>query len=127
MGCVLCFGRICDGGMDAPTLNRNERIRKGIAAYSHEQAILLRLLRKRGSFTEREFDKWFGRREYRRPKLRFLGVTGDTILLGLGQNGFNEWARWLDLMQHMMVLGLIDATTENGVVVYRPMSVTSNH
>lgn len=31
----------------------------GIAAYDHEQRVFVRLLRKRGVFTEREFDAWF--------------------------------------------------------------------
>ena len=96
-----------------------EHVRKGIAGYQHEQTILLRLLRKRGSFTERDFDTWFRGREWRKPKFRPRRITGDSFILGLGANGFNEWARWLDLMQHMIFLGLIDAKTENGLVVYR--------
>ena len=43
---------------------------------------------------------------------------GDSFLLGIGVNGFNDWARYLELMQYMMVLGLIDAKTVNGKVVY---------
>lgn len=94
-----------------------EAIRKGIAAYSYEQRVLLRVLRRYGSFNERDFDKWF--RHGKRKPLRFLGVTGDTYLLGMGANGFNDWARWLDLLQHMMAIGLVDAKTINGLVTYR--------
>ena len=95
-----------------------DEITKGIAAYSHEQQVLLRLLRRR-SFTEREFDKWFKGREYRRPRpIRGGGITGDTLLLGIGVNGFSEWATYLDLMQHMMLTGQVDAKTINGVVTY---------
>ena len=99
--------------------DRREAIRKGIAAYAKEQAIILRLLRKRGSFTERDFDKWLRGREVRRPRFKRRGLTADTFLLGIGANGFNQWATWLDLMQLMMVLGLIDAKKEDGLVVYR--------
>ena len=93
---------------------------KGIAAYAHEQQILLRLLRKRGQFTEHEFDTWFRGREWRRPKLRpRAGLSGDSFILG-GLFG-GQWSWWLDLLQHMIGLDLVDAKTENGVVVYRAM------
>ena len=97
-------------------------IEKGIAAYKHERQVLLRLLRKRGQFTEHEFDKWFRGREFRKHcPLTGDGVTGDSFLLGIGQNGFSLWAKYLDLMQHMMAIDLIDAKTENGIVVYSLM------
>lgn len=97
----------------------NEKIIKGISAYSHEQQVLIRLLRKKGSFTEEEFDKWFQGREYRRRvPLSSNGVCGDGFLLGIGQNGFSMWATYLDLMQHMISIDLIDAKTINGKVVY---------
>ena len=95
-----------------------EQIKKGIAAYAHEQAAILRLLRKRGSFTERDFDKWL---LHKRPKLYRRGITGDTLILGMGANGGTQWALWLDLMQHMMAVGLIDAKKEHGLVVYKPL------
>lgn len=101
-----------------PTAEQIEHVRKGIAAYSHEQRTILRLLRRYKSFTERDFDRWFRGREWRRPLLRGGGIMGDSFLLGIGVNGFNDWARYLELMQYMMVLGLIDAKTVNGKVVY---------
>lgn len=100
-------------------VKREDEIRKGIAAYAHEQRVLLRLLRKRSSFTENEFDRWFRSREWKRP-LRPRGITGDAFILGMGVNGGNEWAKYLDLIQHMMRLGLIAAKTINGVVTYFP-------
>jgi hypothetical protein len=109
--------------VDSALNRRKESVRQGIAAYGHEQAVLLRLLRMKGSITERDFDRIFSGRRVR--KLRFMGFTEDTFILGLGANGFNEWARWLDLMQHMIFLELIDATTENGLVVYRPLVADS--
>jgi len=92
---------------------------KGIAAYAHEQQVLLRLLRKRGQFTADEFDEWLYGREWRRP-LRMHPIKGDSFLLGGVTGGARDW--WLDLLQHMMALDLVDAKTENGVVVYRAMS-----
>jgi len=101
-------------------MGRIEEIRKGIAAYKYEQQVILRVLRKRGQFSEKEFDQWFKGREFRKCcLLRGPGVTGDSFILGMGINGGNMWARYLDLMQHMMYVGLIDAVTENGMVVYR--------
>lgn len=97
----------------------DDMIRKGIAAYAKEQAVILRLLRKRGKFTELEFDAWLLGREFKRPKFYARAVTGDAFILGMGQNGGSQWAEWLDLMQHMMRIGLITAKTENGLVVYR--------
>ena len=99
----------------------HEEIKKGIASYAHEQAVIIRLLRRKGSFTEREFDKWLCGREYRRPRLYPRGISGDSFILGMGVNGGNQWATWLDLMQHMMAIGLIDAKTEDGLVVYKPL------
>lgn len=97
-------------------------IRKGIAGYAHEQEIILRLLRRYGPFTERDFDRWLKGRERRRPRFFSRGITGDTFILGIGVNGGNQWATWLELMQYMMALDLIDAKTENGLVVYRSMN-----
>lgn len=95
------------------------RIRKGIAAYAKEQAILLRLLRRFGPFTEKDFDRWLRGREFRK-RCRFYpqGITGDSFILGMGANGGNLWARWLELLQMMMAIDLVDAKTENGLVVY---------
>lgn len=101
-------------------------IERGIAAYEHEQRAFLRLLRKRGSFTAREFDMWFVARKWRRPRFRSTGITGDTFLLGLGINGGNLWAEMLELLQMMVRLGLVDATKDpQGMVVYSLPSMTA--
>lgn len=102
-------------------MNRNE-IERGIAAYKHEQTVLLRLMRRYKSFTEKDFDRWLRGREFRRStKLSGRGICGDSFILGMGVNGGNMWALWLDLMQHMIALGMVDATKEGGVIVYRSM------
>jgi hypothetical protein len=99
-------------------MSTRKEIVKGIAAYAHEQQVLLRLLRKRGQFTEREFDTWFRGREYQKPKIRPRGpINGDSLILGGMMGG--EWAWWLDLLQHMMAVGLVVTSAENGLVVYR--------
>ena len=100
------------------------KLTAGIAAYEHEQKVFTRLLRKRGSFTEREFDAWFRGREWRRP-MRFRSLTGDTFILGMGRNGGNKWAEMLELIQVMARLDIVDMKKKRGVgVVYslRPNS-----
>lgn len=96
------------------------RIEKGIAAYAHEQTVLLRLLRRRGSFTAREFDKWLGGREWRRPRIRSRAIDGDTFIIGGHRAGM--WTQWLELMQHMMTLDLIDTRRWGGDLIYIPGS-----
>jgi len=94
-----------------------EKIRRGIAAYDHEQKVFLRLLSKRGSFSEKEFDSWFRFREFKRP-LRCLKIDGDTLILGMGINGGNHWAEMLELLQFMVSLGDVSTRTERGMVMY---------
>jgi len=96
-----------------------ERVKRGIAAYAHEQAVLIRLLKQRGSFTEIEFDRWFRGREWRRPRFRAHAITGDTFILGIGQNGGNMWAEWLEILQYMAILGVVETSTVDGLVNYR--------
>jgi hypothetical protein len=94
-------------------------IERGIAGYRHQQEVLTRLLRRRGGFTEKDFDRWFQGREFRkRCLLRPHGVTGDSFILGIGANGGNMWAEYLELMQYMIRLGKIDAKKIDGVVKY---------
>ena len=95
-----------------------QKIEQGIAAYRREQRVLLRLLRKRGTFTEQEFDGWFRGGEWRRPLKFGPPLTGDTFILGMGQNGANKWAVMLELLQMMMAIDLFDANTIDGSVVY---------
>ena len=89
-------------------------IAEGIASYRREQTILLRLM----PFSDADFDKWFRNRESRQRPVPFHSVCGDAFLLGIGMNGFSEWAWWLDLLQHMMDLGGIDAKEKNGRIIY---------
>lgn len=99
-------------------MSSTEELRAGLAGYAHEQAVFRRLLKKRGSFTETEFDRWVIGREMRRP-LRRHPVLGSDFVLGMGRNGGSEWARQLDLLQYMVALGDVDTATVDGKVVYR--------
>lgn len=99
-----------------------DRVKRGIAAYERDQRVIIRLLKRcGGSFTERDFDRWFRGREFRRRILfRPLGLTGDTFLLGASLlNGGTEWARMLDLLHCMAVIGIVEAKEENDLMVYR--------
>jgi len=82
-------------------LLERRKYKRGIAAYEWERRLLLRIVRRRGSFTEIEFDKWLLGRESKRP-LHLRPITGDTYILGVGRNGGTAWAFMLDLM-HLMI------------------------
>ena len=83
------------------------KIRKGIAAYHHEQKVLLRLIKMSKGLTTSKFDKIFYGRDFKR-RLFGAGVTGDSYVLGMGQNGGTQWSFYLDLLQHMVMIGLVD-------------------
>ena len=100
-------------------MNKDE-IRKGIAAYKHEQEVLLRLIRKSGGLTESKFDELFYLREFRkRTKLRVSGLEGDSFILGIGVNGGSMWAEYLDLLQYMVACDLVYVRRNRlGEIVY---------
>ena len=99
--------------MSSGGMNKDE-IRKGIAAYKHEQNVLLRLIRKTGGLTEGKFDELFYGREFRkRTRLRRSGLYGDSYILGMGSNGGTLWAEYLDLLQYMMAVDLVDTKRNN--------------
>ena len=100
-------------------MNKDE-IRKGIAAYKHEQEVLLRLIRKTYGLTESKFNELFYRREFRkRTKLRVSGLKGDSFILGIGINGGSMWAEYLDLLQYMVLLDLVYVRrNRQGEIVY---------
>ncbi len=95
-------------------------LRKGIAGYAHEQAVLLRLLRRFGEFTERDFDRWLRGREWKKPR-RFSarGIAGDHLILGIGKDGISMWSTWLELLQIMARLGMVETCERDGLVVYK--------
>ena len=105
---------------------RIESLKKGIAAYGHERKVLLRLLRKRGSFTEKEFDLWFrkGREKHQGKRIRRYGsrfqfYNGNTFILGAGRNGGSYWARMLNLLQIMIDIGEVNVSiNDDGLVIY---------
>lgn len=97
---------------------QTKTLRDGIAAYRKEQDIILRLLRRRGQFTASEFDTWFGRWGNKRPRIRCRAYSPKAFILGVGANGGTEWAFFLDLIQHMIPLGLVEARKIKGEIVY---------
>lgn len=99
----------------------HEAVKQGIAAYAHEQEVLLRLIRKPGGLPESKFDRLFLGREWKRRTCIRSGITGDSFLLGLGRNGGTEWAFYLDLLQHMIALELVGTILgDNEEIVYAP-------
>ncbi len=86
-----------------------QKLEKGIAAYSHEQEILLRLIRKTGGLTETKFDDLFRMRECKKSvSLRVVPVTKETFVLGGVSYGI--WGQYLEILQVMMELGLVGTT-----------------
>ena len=103
-----------------------EKLKKGIAAYDHERNVLLRLLRKRGSFTAEEFDIWFikGREKHLAKRMsryasRFQFYASNTFILGAGRNGGSYWARMLDLLQIMINIGEVNVgRNDDDIIIY---------
>jgi hypothetical protein len=92
-----------------------EEIIKGISAYSHEQDVLLRVIRKHGKLSETDFDRIFnGKLNKIRPR---QGVSGTSFILGACQAGC--WAMWLELTQLMVAIGFIETETINNKVYYK--------
>ena len=110
-------------------MNKKE-ILSGIKGYSHEQEILLRVIRKSPEgLSDDKFDKLFSEyketmdsrghttRTRRRPKLRFGWPKGSFILGNLSPSC--EWERWMHLLGLMCHAGLVTESKEGGHVIYR--------
>lgn len=95
-----------------------DRIEKGIAAYHKERKIIARLIRRFGPLSEDTFDRLLRGRDLKKPKFRVAPINGDTFILGVGTNGFNMWAEWLELLQYMVMLGEVETTTKDGKIHY---------
>ena len=87
----------------------------GLESYSHEIAVLLRLIRKKGVLTEEKFDELY-QSPYRSG--RGYAVSGDTLILGMCAQGISEWSFHLDLLQRLVAQGLVNTSTVDGMVVY---------
>jgi hypothetical protein len=114
------------------TAEQITRIKNGISAYSHEQTVMLRLIRKHGELSEEHFDNIF----YAQPrfsrkitvngesvtipirrKLTGMGISGNSFLLG-SLHGINDRDWWLDLLQHMCTIGDVKTSTNDGSIQY---------
>ena len=73
--------------------------------------------------TEHEFDDWIRNEMYRKMSepSRFKPVCGDSYILGSIPSGVgvDSWGGRLDLVQHLMGYGFIDAVSNDGVITYR--------
>ncbi len=98
-----------------------EETKKGISAYHREQKVLLRLIRLTKGLTQTRFDELFHARTLGggKPMMFHSGVSGDSFVLG-GMNGeLSPWSWNLDLLQHMMSIGLVDTKrNEKDEIVY---------
>lgn len=95
-----------------------EEIKDGISEYHREQSILIRLIRMKKGLKSSHFDKLFKGREYKRGLINHP-MSGDSFILGVGRNGFTEWAWQLDLLQHMIRVGIVDTKrNEDNEIVY---------
>ena len=100
------------------TEEERNRLIAGIAEYKHEREVIKRVLRKHTRISTTEFDAIFGDSKFvttktgekieirRRPKLRFMGARGETLLLG-DVFAAGDWSKWLHLIQIMCVLGIV--------------------
>lgn len=107
----------------------NDKIKKGIANYKHEQSVILRALRIKKGMTCEQFNILFGdfnykvdslgytTRERKRPKFRFI-PSMNSFLLG-DMFGLGDWSKWLHLMQLMIELNLVEAEKVEGGNFYR--------
>ena len=99
-----------------------EEIKNGIVAYDREQKVLLRLIRLTKGLTQTRFDELFYNRRLGGPKFMYInhhGISGDGFLLGGMWGESNPWSWNLDLLQHMMTVGLIDTKrNEKDEIVY---------
>ena len=84
-----------------------DEIKRGIAAYEREQRVLLRLIRKSGGLSASKFDELFQNRETRRTG-RARACSRESFILGIAANGFNQWVWHLDLLQMMVLAGMVD-------------------
>lgn len=97
----------------------NIRITKGIEGYYREKQVLIRLIRKLNVMSASKFDELFMGREFRRPTGGCRTASGDSFILGMCINGISYWSFNLDLLQKMVLIGLVETFTKNEQVHYR--------
>ncbi|KKM04156.1 hypothetical protein LCGC14_1767080 [marine sediment metagenome] len=99
-----------------------EEIKNGIADYHREQKVLLRLIRLTKGLTQTKFDELFRARGLGGSKficINHYGISGDSFFLGGMMGESDPWSWYLDLLQHMMTVGLIDTKrNEKDEIVY---------
>ena len=96
--------------------------------YPHQVMVLRRMLRKHGSLHQDKFDDIFGeyviryvneekRMSRRAPSFGFISTFGLQYMLGDVYGGV--WAKWLDLLQLLIVAGQVEYDGKLPNVKYR--------
>lgn len=116
-----CAGVIIYQPVGVYITQKIREIKSGIADYHREQEILLKLIRLTKGLTQTRFDELFRVRELGGAKQAMLshhGISGDSFFGGMmGES--NPWSWYLDLLQHMMAVGLVDTKrNEEDEIVY---------
>ena len=93
-----------------------EKIKMGIADYKHEQNVILRILRRHGELTGKEFDHIFSCKNMKK-KMYFWATSGNAFIMGSFYQG--QWSKWLHLTQLMCEIGFIKIFKKNGLVIYK--------
>jgi hypothetical protein len=106
------------------------RVRKGIATFQPEKRIILRVLRRFGEISETEFDRIFSDTKKRirsdgvtvilrrKPRIRFIGCTADSFILGGVMSSGDLW-KFIELVGYMAFLGEVSSREMDGLLYYR--------
>lgn len=101
---------------------------RGIAGYALEQAVILRVLRRYGPLTDKQFDRIFSGYKTRldenhhavtgprKPKIRFIPMNSHAFILG--GCAASEHQKWLHLLLLMVDAGLVRCELRGDEVQY---------
>lgn len=108
-----------------------QKFLKGIKAYSHQQKVLLRLIRMEGGvLTSKRFDDIFGTysettdktgfttRKLKRPRIIIVNYDPEAFILGNPWH-FGDWGVWLELLQIMCLVGICRVKKVGNLFEYR--------
>lgn len=97
-------------------MNKKEmlEIQEALDPYKKEQAILMRLIRRHGTLTEQKFDSIFHARKFKIKKGKAHSKSRNALIL----RSWNEHIWYFDLIQSMVLAGIINAKITSDGVVY---------
>ena len=102
------------------------------------EEVLLRLLRRYGSFTDKDFDRWMsGERTYLDdkgflvcvPKLRkgrIRGLSDDSLIIPPVFGKSMEWNTWIPVLYELVRDGKVQVSTKDGLQVYSSNSTPTD-